>query len=78
MYQVTEFGRLIDFSVRKEILSSCLSFLQGEEDGLHHICDIDKGNILTLETYGKVKMILDTLDLQEIVTLTRTIDSRGS
>ena len=75
MYQITEFRRLINFSVRKEILPPSLSLLHGEEDCLYHIGNIDESDILTLETNREIDMVLDTMYLHEIVTLTRTIDT---
>ena len=49
-----------------------------QEYSLHHILNIDEGDILTLVSYSKVYMLLDALCHQEIVFLSRTIHAGRS
>ena len=45
---------------------------------MHHILHIDERDVLTAETDSEVAMRLDALGHEEIVFLTRTIDSSGA
>ena len=60
-------------SIAEEVLASCLTFLQGEEDGLYYIEDIDESQVLLLKAYCEVNMLTDALGHHEIVTLARAI-----
>ena len=52
--------------------------VEGEEYGLHHVFDINKGDVLTLEAYGEVDVVADGFRHHEVVFLPRAIDARGS
>ncbi len=78
VYEVAEGRRLIHLPIAEEVLASRLSFLQGQEDGLHHVGDIDEGDVLTLEAYGEVRVLLDALGHHEVVALAGTIDAGGA
>ena len=74
--EIAERGRLIHLAVAQEILAARLSFFTGKKHGLNHILHIDKGDVLLLVAHSEVAVLLDALGHQEIVTLTRAIDSR--
>ena len=78
VYEVAEGRRLIHLSVAEEVLAARLSFLQSQEDGLHHVGDIDEGDVLTLKADCEVRVLLDALGHHEVVALTRTIDTGGA
>ena len=65
----------INLAVAEEVFSTRLPTTECQEHRLHHIADIDEGDVLPAEAYGKIHMPLDGFCHQEIVALARSIDS---
>ena len=57
--EVAEIGRLIDVAVAEKVFPAVTSMVECQENGLNHIGDIDKRNVLALETNRKVGVSLD-------------------
>ena len=49
--------------------------IQSQEYSLYHVLYIYKSDVLTLESYSKVNMLLDALRHEKIIFLPRTINS---
>lgn len=74
-YQVAEGGRLIYFSIAEEVFPAVHSMIQSQEYSLYYVLYIYKGDVLALESYSKVNMLLDALRHEEIIFLPRTVNS---
>ena len=49
--------------------------IQSQEYSLYYVLYIYKGDVLALESYSKVNMLLDALCHEEIIFLSRTVNS---
>ena len=56
---VAESGTLVDIAVGNEVFASRHAPVQGHEYGLNQVPDVDKGDVLTLETHTEVHVLLD-------------------
>ena len=75
---VAEGTREVYLAVAEEVFRAYGTVVEGEEDGLHHIGDIDEGDVLLLVAHSKVDMLLDALRHHEIVAFAWTIHPRGA
>jgi len=74
---VAERAALVHVAVGKEIFAPRHAAVEGEEHGLHHIVNIDKGDVLPLVAHAEIDMPLDAFDHEKVVFLTRSVHAGG-
>lgn len=63
--QVAECFRLIYFSVAEEVFASVLTMVEGKEYSLHHILNVYESDVLTLEAYREIDVLLDAFAIRK-------------
>ena len=78
LQQITKGATIVDFSITEEVATTALSAMKGKETGIDQITNIDEGEGLWSVPHREIYVLLDAIGHEEIVSLTRAVDSCGT